>query len=129
MQPALRQITDAEWEVVENYTLLGRTVPAGFRCDMASVPRWAWPVIPPTGLHGGAAVLHDFLYSTGLVPKVEADAYFFEAMRSLGVPRWRRVVMYLAVVIGGGEAWAAHRAEYGGRGRSRTGGARLMRPR
>lgn len=81
------------------------TVPAGFVTDFASTPRWLWPVFPPTGRWGKAAVLHDFLYSKiaeGWISRVEADATFLEAMRVLKVPRWRRWTMYLAVRVCGG---------------------------
>lgn len=76
------------------------TVPDGFMTDLASVPRLLWPLVPPHSPdYAAAAVVHDFLYEwkQGLFTRVVADAIFYEAMRVLGVPAWRAVVMYLAV--------------------------------
>ncbi len=74
------------------------TVPAGTETDFASVPRFFWRLVPPTGKHGKAAVLHDYLYQkqSGFT-KLLADAIFLEAMTVLGVPWWRRWSMFLAV--------------------------------
>ena len=44
-----------------------------------------------------AAIIHDYLYSNAIGTKAEADQIFFDAMGVLGVPMWRRKVMYLAV--------------------------------
>lgn len=74
------------------------TVPAGFVTDGASVPRILWPIFNPFGEYFRAAVMHDFLYSTaGDCSRFLADSLFREAMKELGVPIWRRVVMYYAV--------------------------------
>ena len=40
-------------------------VPQGFETDFASVPRFFWRVVPPWGRYSPAAVVHDYLYSTG----------------------------------------------------------------
>jgi hypothetical protein len=76
-------------------------VPAGFRTDLASVPRW--PVIYwLTGdTSTAAAVIHDYLYSTHKVPRAMADAVFREASAVTGVPAWRRWIMWLGVRLGG----------------------------
>lgn len=37
--------------------------------------------------------------------RAEADAVFAEAMQVVGVPAWRRTVMYRAVRMGGGNGW------------------------
>jgi len=73
------------------------TVPAGFETDYASVPRLAWPLFPPRGPWSKAAVIHDYLCSNDVCSRPLADAIFREIMRELGVPRWRRAVMYVAV--------------------------------
>ena len=63
-------------------TLGGRswTVPAGYRTDLATVPRIFWWAIPPTGAYEIAAVLHDWMITdgiaAGLVNSREADAVF-----------------------------------------------------
>jgi len=83
------------------------TVPAGFVTDFASVPRVFWGLMPPWDQYGKAAVLHDYLYSTGSVSRLVADAVFLEAMAVLCVPRWKRVAIYSAVRWFGGLAYAA----------------------
>lgn len=72
-------------------------VPEGFVTDFASVPRFFWRLLPPTGKYGKAAVIHDFLYRTGAVPRVEADDTFYRAMLALGVIWPTRLTMWLAV--------------------------------
>lgn len=78
------------------------TVPDGFETDFASVPRILWWLIPPTGRYGKACVVHDWLYVTKTRPRIESDAIFLEAMEVLGVPRWKRLLMWLAVRMAGG---------------------------
>ena len=83
------------------------TVPKGFRTDFASVPRLPFAY----WLFGGdfddeAATVHDFLYTDGKVPRAQADAVFLEALRVLGVPRWRRWPMWLGVRLFGGSHYA-----------------------
>jgi hypothetical protein len=66
-------------------------IPAGFRTDLASVPRLFWAVLPPQGAYERAAVAHDFLcvelarcYRSGGTPQVNAvdtDGLFRRIMR------------------------------------------------
>lgn len=72
-------------------------VPRGFKTDLASVPRFLWSIIPPYGKYTQAAIVHDYLYATGLVSRVRADAIFLSIMRARNVPLWKRTLMYLAV--------------------------------
>lgn len=76
-------------------------VPAGFKTDFASIPRILWRVLPPWDKHKRAAVIHDFLYQTGATSRWMADSLFYEAMKTLNVPVWKRVVMWLGVRVGG----------------------------
>lgn len=97
-------------------------VPAGFETDFASIPFGARNLFPALGPWGRPAIVHDFLYETrgtGLFDgtrwitrakpytRAEADAVFCEAMQVVGVPAWRRAIMYRAVRIGGRRAWVA----------------------
>ena len=94
-----------------NYTQGWRVlVPAGFVTDFASVPRFFWRLIPPTGKYTRAAVVHDFLYRTkGLCTRSQADAVLFEAMKfPCHVGFFTRWTMWLAVRLGG------HRCYKGG---------------
>jgi hypothetical protein len=73
------------------------TVPRDTVTDLASVPRWLWMIFPPHGKYAKAAIVHDYLYSQAVGTKAFADNVFNEAMAVLGVPKWRRLAMYLAV--------------------------------
>ena len=84
-------------------------VRTGFETDFASVPRLFWRVVPPWGRYSPAAVVHDYLYHTGKVSRLAADRLFLELMAALGVPLWKRQVMYWAVRLGGWLAWDASR--------------------
>jgi hypothetical protein len=85
-------------------------VPAGFVTDFASVPRIpvAFWLVGDTA--HAAAVIHDWLYTTGLFPKDVADDILFEAMVAAGTPAaWRRRLIYWGVKYGGAKAWNEHR--------------------
>ena len=75
-------------------------VPAGIQTDFASVPRaFAWYAPPDGEDYRVAAVVHDYLYRYGVVPRWLADAIF----RQLIAPRRkvRRWLMWAAVRVGG----------------------------
>lgn len=85
------------------------TVPEGTVTDFASIPRIFWNILPPWGRYGKAAIIHDYLYQTGVFPKERADKIFLEAMQVLGVNWLTRKLMYQAVNWFGFMAWNAHR--------------------
>lgn len=93
---------------------LGRVeIEVGFDTDFASVPRGLWNLYPPDGDYTPAALIHDALYwhqalcEGGLpVTREQADAVFFEAMTVLGIGWLTRSILYRAVRLGGGAAWA-----------------------
>lgn len=95
-------------------------VPAGFVTDFASIPWGLWNLFPPLGPWARPAIVHDFLYETsgtGLwegqrcitretdYNRSDADSIFREALAVVGVPGWRRTLMYRAVRLGGGSGW------------------------
>lgn len=86
-------------------------VPVGFETDFASIPWGLWNLFPPLGKWARPAIVHDFLYDRGGVlpsktySRKEADMIFREAMSVVGVPAWRREVMFAAVRVGGGRGW------------------------
>ena len=86
------------------------TVRAGFRYDGASVPRFFWRAIgaPYDGAYFPAALLHDALYASELLPRTMCDRLFLAYMKQLGVAWWRRNAMWLAVRWFGGAVWATH---------------------
>ena len=90
-------------------------VPKKFRCDMASIPRFFWRILPPVGAggehgdYGPAAVIHDYSYQTQRMSRKEADALFLEAMTVLDISAWRKWSMWLGVRAFGWAAWRNHR--------------------
>jgi hypothetical protein len=112
--PAFRQVGSHTFELVEPYTVVYKvddkpwlefTVPAGFVTDFASVPWFIWWLIPMQGDYNRAAVLHDFLYTKKTCSRFLADALFRDVMREIGVPLWKRVVMYYGVRMFGWINW------------------------
>lgn len=77
-------------------------VPAGFETDLGSTPCPIWCIFPPFGQWSPATILHDYLYGLPDVSRFLADALFREAMAQLGVPVWRRVIVYYFVRLFGG---------------------------
>ena len=73
-------------------------VPVGFQFDFASIPQpfWSW-VGSPAGEYGPAALVHDFCCVTATWPISKTDYIFYEAMKVLRVPLWKRTIMYWAV--------------------------------
>jgi Protein of unknown function (DUF1353) len=96
-------------------------IPAGFRTDFASVPRWATPVVPRMGVHTRAAIVHDYLcallrgdraWPDGLaLTASDADGIFRRIMREEGTSLQRRWVAWAAVRVGAlGDDW--HRGDW-----------------
>jgi hypothetical protein len=96
-----RPLMELDTPLVFDSEIVGKVVaPAGFRTDLASVPRvpLAWWL---TGGHGNrAAVIHDWLLEEGIVTRRIADRVFREALQASGTPTWRTWLMYLGVRIG-----------------------------
>ena len=85
-------------------------IPAGFRTDLASIPRVVRSLIPQNGRHRRPAVVHDYLYrragrEDSDWTRLEADQCFLEAMKVDGVPGIRRRVMYTFVRMFGEYSW------------------------
>ncbi|EIU1806379.1 DUF1353 domain-containing protein [Salmonella enterica] len=92
-EPFAFWLSDDESDVIE--------VPAGFITDLATVPRIFWMLLPPDGKYAKAAIIHDYMYDNALRSKKEADKIFLDGMTVLGVPKWKRTIMYYAVRIFG----------------------------
>lgn len=78
-------------------------IPAGFECDKTS------SLLKRRGDHDIAAVLHDWLYSTGAVTRGEADGLYLEAMQALDVSWVISRLYHAGVRVGGWKAWRSHR--------------------
>jgi hypothetical protein len=79
-------------------------VPAGFICDLNSIPRIFWWLSPPTDFPE-AGVVHDFGYRYKLWPRETVDAVYREALDVTGAGAVRRFLRYWGVRIGGSSAY------------------------
>jgi hypothetical protein len=84
------------------------TIPAGFRCDLASVPAIFRAIAPPWQQSARSGVMHDCgyrWYEVWGTAKTDLDSLFYESLRSDGTSGWRARLMQAAVVVGGKLAW------------------------
>jgi hypothetical protein len=86
-------------------------VPEGEVTDFASIPRFLWPVLPPTGTYTRAAVIHDHLYAdhrkqVAHYSRAFADAILLEALADCGCSRLVTNVIWIGVRLGGWWAWS-----------------------
>lgn len=107
--PMGRQLYDMELPFSYQSDLLGCiiTVPKGFVTDLASIPRLPFIYLCLNGIADQAGIIHDYLYSTGLVSREMADAVLREACLVLGVPVWKAEMIYAGVRTFGGAHYSA----------------------
>lgn len=98
------------WRVAQDFSFQSEgagliTVPAGFVCDLSSLPRIVRPLSTPADFPR-SGVLHDWAYTTQM-PRRMADALYREALtceRASRVKRWARWAALRAF------GWAAYRS-------------------
>lgn len=83
------------------------TVPAGFPTDLASTPRIPLIYEACGNIAVRAAVVHDYLYTSGRESRAVADAVLREAAAITGVSWWRRWAMWAGVRVGGSSHYTA----------------------
>lgn len=83
------------------------TIPPGFVCDLASVPRPLWLAVSPFDI-ALEALFHDLNYREQEVSRQFADFLLREMMRMRGVPFYIRWPVYLAVRLFGRKPWNQH---------------------
>ena len=98
------------WRLVQDVAfrsdLIGLiVVAAGFITDFASTPAAIWNIIPPWGVYGPAAVVHDWLYWTQPCTRTAADYVLREAMIDLQVREDLIQTIYDGVRVGGQHSW------------------------
>ena len=81
------------------------TIPQGFVTDGASVPRIFWSIIPPLGIYGRAAVVHDYLYRWQRTCRQDADDTLLEAMWVCKTGWFDLLAIWIAVRLFGCFAW------------------------
>ena len=118
-----------EWNLEEEYKLaFGHwrfKIPAGFKFDLASVPKPLWWIVAPFELSVSAPLIHDFAYVNNghgpggsitddegrdlILTRSETDVMFRDIMSREGVSWWRRTAAFIAVSIFGGLFWGSER--------------------
>lgn len=100
-----------DWDVCVNG--LWFHVPAGFRTDGASIPRFLWRLCghPLQFPRVVVALLHDFIYSGGgrdVCPtRAEADVVYRDFLVEIGWGKVKAGTEYCAIRIFGGSHWTA----------------------
>lgn len=92
---------EKKWVMLGNYSILGFTIPAGFKTDIDSIPRYI-PFLYAILKHRAieASVLHDYLYTTGCDRK-QADLIYKQAMKLTNVSPVIKEIIYLGVRLFG----------------------------
>lgn len=97
------------------------TVEKMFVTDFASVPRFAWSIVPPMGRIKPAALVHDFLYFLlGKNPggktysRKQCDDIFYEIMSVIRMPRHEKWFAYSAVRTFGWIGWERRKKQVKG---------------
>lgn len=101
------------WELADDWSLFYRgevyRIPAGFKTDGASIPRFLWRVCgtPLAVPRIFAAIVHDWLYSGGdiRVSRAEADAIYRDLQIALGVSRFKASIEWGALRLCGRTHW------------------------
>lgn len=105
---------DGVYELIVDLCYQGKDdlieIPAGFRTDLASVPRFLSWLAPIAGTHNRAAILHDrncveqaAAYRAGREPDIsstDTDGLFLRCLREAGVNAYRRRAYWLGVRYG-----------------------------
>lgn len=77
------------------------TVPVDFETDLVSLPALLRIFASPTGRWAYAAIFHDYLYRSSLSDRKTADLVFNQIMKESLVPKYKRILAYIAVRIFG----------------------------
>jgi hypothetical protein len=85
--------------VVDTDTAGRLVVPAGFVCDLNSMPRFLWFASTPAD-YPEAGVVHDWGYR-GHLSQATADAVYYELLRALGMGAIRAHGRYRALRLFG----------------------------
>lgn len=80
-------------------------IPKNFVCDLASVPRYLWSILPKTGKYGTAAIHHDWLCWDQSCTRKQADETFYAIMGDMGVSDDTRSAIYWGCRIFGHRFW------------------------
>lgn len=82
------------------------TVYKGFTWDGASIPKSLWSEVGCPIDYAVESLIHDALYRTHLLDRKSADKIFHRLLVQNGVSMVKAKAMYLAVRVGGEEAYS-----------------------
>lgn len=104
------QIARTCWRLTDELVFGDIVVPKGFITNYASIEVFHNAFLFPlyalfAGYGNYASTVHDYLYVKRSVSRKEADAVFYQALRSEGVAKWRAWLMWAGVRIGGKKAY------------------------
>lgn len=100
----IERIGEKQSVVLENVTLFGSEIPAGFQTDGVTSPRLFWSfVVSPYGLGLFAAVKHDFLLSNAdkfnAKRRKDIDRQFYHDLIDSGFSPFRACLAWVGVRI------------------------------
>lgn len=84
----------------------------GDTSDGGSVPRILWPILSPLDSDmADAAFVHDTIYRDRWTTfsRLQADQIMLEALEEIGMPWWKRQMVYRILRIAGWKAWNDNR--------------------
>ncbi len=86
---------------------INTVIPAGFRSDGMSVPRffWRWIGPPVDGRTLAASVAHDWLYKSKVVSRAKADAWYRRRLIADGYPAPKAWAVWAGIRLFGGGHW------------------------
>lgn len=98
----LERVNEKTFKVVQDVTVFGVHIPAGFNTDGASVPALLRPVISHFGKGFEAALVHDYVLMGKVTAKERkpGDKQFYRNLRLCGFSRLRAYTCYLGVRLG-----------------------------
>lgn len=112
-----RDLKNGKWWILHEplvYQLIGAeqikiTVPAGFESDFASVPRIPVCYLFFANEFQEGAVVHDYLYRTGITDRRTSDRILQEIIIEAGYSKNFAWYVYAGVRIGGWKKWREYR--------------------
>lgn len=85
------------------------TVPKGFVTDFASSNLGRWDFLSRSASRSYASIVHDWLYFTGMVNRVQADRYFVEGLKDEGCGWYDRMKAAAGLRMFGWIVWQRYR--------------------
>lgn len=95
----MRDIVFEAWKPKSGCAVI---VPAGYVTDRFSLPGMIQGFQPKQEKWLMPALVHDWLYDVGLIPRSKADSIFSQAMRASGTRWWHRYGAFVGVRVRGG---------------------------